>query len=275
MNFGEVSERLRRATVAVAGDGRRGHGSGVVWDSGGLVVTNAHVAAGSGNTVTLWDGRRLPARVRMRDARRDLALLEVSAASLPHIARGRDRSLRTGELVIAVGNPFGFAGALSTGVVHAVGPAPGLGGREWVQADVRLAPGNSGGPLADAEGRLAGINTMLIAAGRRSLALAIPASTVEQFVKAGPDERVLGVTARPVRGGLLLLEVEPGRAADRSSLLPGDLIVGAGSRRVRSPQDLSSALDDAVATLEIEFLRGGGTLRRVTIAFPQARASAA
>ncbi|MBX9599453.1 MAG: trypsin-like peptidase domain-containing protein [Bryobacteraceae bacterium] len=275
MNFGEVGEMLRRGTVAISGHGRAGQGSGIVWEAGGLIVTNAHVVAGAANTVTMWDGRKFAARVLTRDARRDLALLEVNASALPMIPRGRDGSPRAGELVIAVGNPLGFAGALSTGVVHAVGPVPGLGPREWVQADVRLAPGNSGGPLADAEGRLAGINTMVIAPGRRALGLSIPAAAVEQFLRHGPDQRSLGVTVRAVRGGLLLLEVEPGRPADRASLLAGDLILSAAAARMRTPGDLSVALDQAAGTLEIEFLRGGASPRRVTVAFPPARASAA
>lgn len=96
--------------------------------------------------VELWDGRRLPARVLTRDARRDLASLRVTAASADAAAAGDSSSLRPGELVIAVGSPLGFAGAVSTGVVHSVGPIRGMGNRAWIRAQVRLAPGNSGGP---------------------------------------------------------------------------------------------------------------------------------
>src|SRR5258708_38875961 len=96
---------------------------------------------------------------------------------------------------MAIGNPLGFVGALTTGVIHAVGPIRGLGSRSWVQADVRLAPGNSGGPLADARGHVIGINTMV--AGR--LALAIPSNVVQNFLSAGPSGAWLGVTVHPVK----------------------------------------------------------------------------
>ena len=132
--------------------------------------------------------------------------------------------------MIAVGNPFGFQGAMTMGVVHAVGPLRGLGGRSWVQADVRLAPGNSGGPLADVHGRVVGINTMV--AGR--LALAIPSNDVARFLLGDTGGRWLGVSVSPVRlpepsearAGLAVLEIEPGSPAALASLLPGDILLG-------------------------------------------------
>src|SRR5262249_15594153 len=128
-------------------------------------------------------------------ARRDLAALHIRADDLP-AARAVDSSqLRPGELVIAIGNPMGFVGALTTGVIHSVGPLHALGGHSWVQASVRLAPGNSGGPLADAQGRVIGINTMV--AGR--LALAVPSNAVRRFLSSGSSDAWLGVTVYPVR----------------------------------------------------------------------------
>src|SRR5207248_2457513 len=119
----------------------------------------------------------------------------------------RTSSLNPGELVVAVGNPLGFTGALTTGVVHSVGVIAGLGSRPWVQATVRLAPGNSGGPLADAAGRLVGINTMVVSG---AIALAIPGSIAADFVKNGAGPR-LGVSVQPVRlsrgVGLLVMNV--------------------------------------------------------------------
>src|ERR1039457_2287132 len=171
--FGEIAERLRRSTVQVFSDRRRGGGSGVVWKPDGLIVTNAHVARQPQAQVELWDGRRFEARVVAYDASRDLAALRIAAqgsagglavsagglAAGDYAATPGDSSrLRPGELVIAVGSPLGFSGALSTGVVHSIGALPGMGRQDWVRADVQLAPGNSRGPLADAWGNVVGIN---------------------------------------------------------------------------------------------------------------------
>jgi DNA-binding CsgD family transcriptional regulator len=155
--FGEVAEKLRRSTVLIYPQGgpEGGSGSGVIWSSGGLILTNAHVARTREAGVELWDGRRFSARVSARDPRRDLAALTIDAPPLDAATPGDSRALRPGELVIAIGNPLGFAGALSTGVVHSIG-------KQWIYADVRLAPGNSGGPLADAAGRVVGINTAIV-----------------------------------------------------------------------------------------------------------------
>ena len=164
--FGEVAERLRRSTVEVRLRGAHhqegGGGSGVIATADGQIVTNAHVARGADASVRLWDGREFPATLMARDARRDLAALKVDAAGLPAATFGDSGALRVGELVMAIGNPMGFIGALTTGVVHALGGLSGFGRQSWVLADVRLAPGNSGGPLADAYGRVVGINTMIV-----------------------------------------------------------------------------------------------------------------
>jgi len=273
--FGEIAEKLRRSTVLVHAGGR-GSGSGVIWSSDGSVITNAHVARARQISLQLWDGREFDATVASRDAHRDLALLRIEAASLPSIAVADSSEVRPGELAIAIGNPMGFVGALTTGVIHAVGPLHGLGSRSWVQADVRLAPGNSGGPLADVRGRVIGINTMV--AG--TLALAIPSNTVLDFLSAGPSDAWLGVTVHPVRVprstslagathtfGLLLLEVEPGSPAFSASLLPGDILLGTEEKQFTSPGDLSQALQGkGPRLLRLEFLRGDySRIRRVTV----------
>jgi serine protease Do len=270
--FGELAEQLRRSTVLVH-SGARGAGSGVIWSSDGLVVTNAHVVRGSRVHVQLWDGREFEATIRSRDPRRDLAQLHIDAANLPAASAADSSELRPGELAIAVGNPMGFVGALATGVIHAVGPLRGLGCQTWVQADVRLAPGNSGGPLANAHGRVVGINTMV--AGR--LALAIPSNAVRDFLSAGPADAWLGVTVHPTlipqaagaakRFGLVVLEVEPGGAADLASLLPGDILLGIEETPFTAVEDLARALrgrDPRI--LRIQFLRGDYfKLRRVAV----------
>ena len=195
--LGEIADRLRRSTVLVRPGASKGNGSGVLWSSDGLIVTNAHVAQGSRAEISLWDGREFRAEVTSRDARRDLAALRISAGELFAAEAGDSSRVRPGEIAIAVGNPLGFVGALTTGVVHAVGSLRGLGSQSWVQSDVRLAPGNSGGPLADAGGRVIGINAMV--AGR--LALAIASNEVARFLRgeSGADSLRLGVSVVPVR----------------------------------------------------------------------------
>ncbi len=187
--FGDIAEQLRRSTVLIHAGGR-GNGSGVIWSSEGMIVTNAHVVHGPNVCVQLWDGREFEAAVTARDPRRDLAALRINANSLPAACPADSSELRPGELAIAIGNPLGFVGALTTGVIHAIGPLHALGSQTWVQSSVRLAPGNSGGPLADARGYVIGVNTMV--AGR--LALAIPSNAVRDFLR--PD--------RAVRGSVLL-----------------------------------------------------------------------
>jgi serine protease Do len=187
-----LAEALARVTVEVRSAGARGRdrpgaaggslGAGVVWHPDGLILTNAHVARGD-VSVVLSDGLARPARLIARDRERDLAALLVDADGLPAALIGDSSGLRVGELVLAVGNPFGLARALSAGLVHAVD-------RRGIQADLRLAPGNSGGPLADARGRVVGLNTM-IAGG---LAIAVPSEVARAFVREQ-------LRARERRGG--------------------------------------------------------------------------
>jgi len=267
--FGEVAERLRRSTVHVSSGGR-GHGSGIIIKSDGTIVTNEHVARFGSLGVTLWDGRSFPAEIAARDGRRDLAILRLAASDLPAAPLGDSNRLRPGELVIAIGNPLGFMGALTAGVVHAVGPLAGLGPRKWIQAGVRLAPGNSGGPLADASGNVIGVNTMV--AGR--LGLAVPSSEVARLLR-GENPQHLGVTLRPVRVtaegqerlGLMILELVSESAASRASLLPGDILVGAEGRSFSSIEDLEDTLHgSAERVLRLQFVRGDPSkLRSVAI----------
>jgi serine protease Do len=270
--FGEIAEQLRRSTVVVhAGD--RGNGSGVIWSTDGVIITNAHVARASQMRIQLWDGREFDASLVSRDTRRDLAELRISAANLPVATAADSSQIRPGELAIAIGNPLGFVGALTTGVIHAVGPLRRWGSEPWVQADVRLAPGNSGGPLADARGRVIGINTMV--AGR--LALAVPSNAVTNFLASDPIDAWLGVSVAPVRVprpgsraktfGLVLLEVEPESPAASASLLPGDILLGTEEKSFTSLDDLANSLQGSgPRLLRLAFLRGNyERFRRVTV----------
>src|SRR6266436_4998557 len=268
--FGEVAQQLRPPTLFIHAQGR-GSGSAVIWTRDGTIVTNAHVVRGSNIRVQLWDGREFDATVTARDPRHDLAALRIGANSLPAASPTDSSHLRPGELAIAIGNPMGFVGALTTGVIHAMGPLRGLGPQTWVQASVRLAPGNSGGPLADARGHVIGINTMV--AGR--LALAIPSNAVLDFLARGPRSAWLGVGVHPVRlppangrtFGLLLLEVEPGGPAAQASLMAGAILLGTEQERFQSIDDLARVIDgQGLRLLRFEFLRGDySRVRRVTV----------
>jgi serine protease Do len=172
-----IVNRLRRSTVEVR-DAGRGGGCGVVWSSDGVIVTNAHVVRSRRPTVLLPGGRKLEADMTARDAERDLAVLLVAARDLTPVTIRDSATIRPGELALAIGSPWGLSGSAALGVVHGLGPSVGIRGGPWLQAAIRLAPGNSGGPLADADARLVGINAMV--AGE--MALAIPSSEVERFV---------------------------------------------------------------------------------------------
>ena len=268
--FGPIAEQLRRSTVQVA-SGRRGQGSGFIVKSNGVIATNAHVLGESALTVRLWDGSSFPASLKARSTRRDLAVLQIPTTNLTPVTLANSDDLRVGELVIAVGNPLGFIGAVTTGVVHAIGRRPGLGPVKWIQADVQLAPGNSGGPLADARGRVVGINTM-VAAG---LGLAVPANAVAQLLVGDLDQAPLGVVVRPAtvrtsgseRLGLVVLEVIAGSAAEYASLRIGDTIIGIEGKALRSLDDLEQALEGSgERLLRLQFIRGDpDKTRNVTV----------
>jgi serine protease Do len=255
-----VGESLRRVTVEV-GNGARSHGSGVIWSADGLVVTNAHVVARDEPTVELWDGRSLTARVMRHDSRRDLAALRVTARDLP-VAVPRDPAgLKPGALVLGMGHPLGIRGALSLGVLHGAAD-PDRGARHrWLRADLRLAPGNSGGPLADVSGQILGLNTMIV----DGLAYAIPSTAVTRFLAAGGERATLGVVVRPVRLrggqgrlGFLVLEVISGSGADAAGIAVGDVLTAIGTVSFAGPWALGEALEEAHPgeRLQVEVIRG-------------------
>lgn len=252
-----VAAELSRSTVQVFGR-RYGNGSGVIWRSG-LIITNAHVIHGSRATVKLSDGRVLDAVCTSRDPKRDLAALKVEVSDLPVAIIGDSATLRVGELVLAIGNPNGIKSALTTGIVHAINLK--ASSSQWIMADVRLAPGNSGGPLSDARGRVMGINTMIA----NGLALAVPSNVVERFLR-GSERPYLGVSVQPVFVpqvdqrifGLLLVEVLSGSPASMAGLLIGDVLIGASGQFFSGLNHLTNVLYDAAdGLLTLDVIRGG------------------
>jgi serine protease Do len=170
-------------------NGHQGVGSGAIWHADGLIVTNNHVIAGDRRmttvaerlSVTLPDGRDLPATVLARDPEHDLAALRVQAGGLPAIALGDSQQLQAGQLVLALGFPWGVTGGATMGVVIGVGAGPeGRDGREWLAASLHLRPGHSGGPMVDTEGRLVGINTMM---NGPDVGVAVPVHIAKAFLK--------------------------------------------------------------------------------------------
>jgi len=182
--LGDAAARLRASVVAIV-DG--GHGAGFAWRDD-LFVTSAHVVSARKAVVLTPDGRAVEGTVVGRDVDRDIALLRAPDARVPAVTCADPYALRPGALVFAVGHPLGVKDAVSVGVFQAVGAIPlGFGMAErrprrgrspfipWVQADVRLAPGNSGGPIADVEGNVIGVAAMIVS----GLALAVPAPDLE------------------------------------------------------------------------------------------------
>jgi S1-C subfamily serine protease len=239
--------------AAEAAQARGGAGSGVVVTPDGYLLTNEHVVQQVTEArVTFVDGRSVPAVVAGRDPATDLAVLRAQAGALPYAQLSGGMRLRTGQLVVAVGNPFGFESTVSAGVVSALGRS--LRSRHGrliegvVQHTAALNPGNSGGPLVDAAGTIAGINTAIIAMAQ-GIGFAIPAATAQwvltEILTQGRVRRAwLGVAARDrpldlrlVRAlGLTspraveILSREPQGPAADSDLRPGDLIVGVGDQ---------------------------------------------
>lgn len=262
----DVAQRVGRSVVLVYHQG--GNGAGVIWRSDGRVVTNNHVVRDDRTEVVLADGRKFVGIVAARHPNRDLAIIKIAEEGLPAVEVGDSSTVRPGQLAIAIGHPLGYRGAVTAGIVVAAGQAatdrgPRTG--DHLQADVALAPGNSGGPLVDAWGRVIGINSMVSG----QLALAVPSQAVERFVAGGQPggaNAYLGVNGivvdlrRPdYPTGFLLTEIVAGTPADRAGLIVGDVVVAIGGTVVTDQESLPATLlrlnpGDAVT---IDVLRGG------------------
>jgi serine protease Do len=264
-----IGDALRQVTVEIR-TGSRAHGSGVIWSDDGLVVTNAHVVQGGEPEVLLADGRALAGRIVRRDPGRDLAALQIGAGGLTPAVPAEPRQLKAGALVLAMGHPLGVRGALALGVLHTAASHGGTRSR-WVRADLRLAPGNSGGPLADARGHVIGINTMIV----NGLAYAVPSDAVTRFLGDEHAQAALGALLRPAplrSGGVgyVMLQVLPDGAAAEARLAVGDVLTAIGGLPFADPGALPAILDEARPgdRLRLQFVRGFERLEREVVMRP-------
>ncbi len=185
-DMADVVSDVRQSLVHVH-NGRQRVGAGSIWHPDGLILTNAHVVGSPTLRVTLPDGRTLPARTVADDRSLDLAALAVDAIGLPTVPIGDSRLLRPGQVVMAVGHPWGVSGAATAGVVIGVGsgiPEVPMSEKEWIVASLRLRPGNSGGPMIDTAGRLVEINAMI--AGPE-VAMSVPVHVAKRFLQNALD----------------------------------------------------------------------------------------
>ena len=272
---------------------RRSTGSGFVIDPNGLIVTNAHVVESAGSIqVRLADGRRFPATVVGRDNRVDLALLKIEGAGrLTVLPLGDSNRLRVGELVLALGNPFGLEQSVSFGIVSRKGApltvaAPGF---DFIQTDAAINPGNSGGPLVNVSGEVVGVNSM--AARNGSIGFAIPSNLVKMLLpqlasKGRVDWGWLGVAIAEVTEddierlklrepkGVLVRSVMPGEPADKGGVRADDVILGIDGTRLESPRDLQRVVSSTPVgkRVRVVLLREGQeTELEVTIGLYQER----
>jgi S1-C subfamily serine protease len=268
-----VAESVGPAVIAIASqsDARTGIGSGFLLTPDGYALTNSHVVRGKRSFVaTTEEGDRVPADLVGDDPATDLAVVRLASREFPYAELGDSESLRVGQLVIAMGNPFGFRSTVSTGVVSAVGRAMrsehGRLIENIVQHTAPLNPGNSGGPLVDSRGRVVGINTAIIA-WAQGLGFAVPANTARwilgELLAHGKVRRLsLGVTAtvtslarRLVREldlladtGVEVMDVLANGPAAIAGVRPHDVIVSANDRVVASIDDLHRIISKQVSS---------------------------
>ena len=253
---------------------QEGIGSGVVVTEDGYILTNNHVIDGADEVrVALNDGREFPAKVVGRDPKTDVAVLKVEADGLVPVAISDSDQLEVGDLVLAVGNPFGVGQTVTMGIVSAKGRGVGIlgdGYEDFIQTDASINPGNSGGALVDARGRLVGINTAILSrsGGNQGIGFAIPANlardVMEALVRDGRVTRgFLGILIQdvtpplarqfelPPNSGALVAEVNPKGPADRAGLKSGDVILEFNGREIRDSRSLR---------LEVARTRPGSTV---------------
>ncbi len=235
-------------------------GSGVIVSASGYILTNSHVVEAADEIeVLLADGRKLLAKQVGNDSESDLAVLRVEAEQLPAITFGSSDSLRVGDVVLAIGNPFGVGQTVTSGIVSALGRSQlGINTFEnFIQTDAAINPGNSGGALVDASGNLIGINTAIYSrsGGSMGIGFAIPVSTarlvMESIIKTGSVTRGwIGVEVQEITPalaesfklkdtrGAIIAGVLRGGPADKAGVKPGDVLLGIEGNPVTDPQNM-------------------------------------
>lgn len=255
-------------------------GSGFIVSEDGYILTNAHVVVDADEvTVRLIDKREFKAKVAGADRRSDIALLKISATGLPVVSIGDSSKLEVGEWVVAIGSPFGFTNSISQGIVSAMGRSlPGENIVPFIQTDVPVNPGNSGGPLFNLNGEVVGINSQIYSrsGGYMGLSFAIPISLAmkvkDELLKHGSVRRGwLGVGIQNVSpehakafdlakaGGALIASVEKDSPADRAGLEIGDIILKFDGRELGGADDLARAVAEAApgASAKLQVWRHG------------------
>lgn len=262
-------------------------GSGVIVDAKrGLVLTNNHVIANAHQiTVTLRDGRQLEAEIVGTDPATDVAVIKVPADNLTAVKTTNSDSLRVGDFVVAIGNPFGLGQTVTSGIISALGRSGlGITGAEgyedFIQTDASINPGNSGGALVNLRGELTGINTAIIApqggGGNVGIGLAIPINLalhiMEQIVETGEVKRgFLGVTMQDLspslseafglkdQQGAIVNEVVTGSPADKAGLRPGDIVISTDGKKIKDSADLRNRIGllPVGETIKFKVLRDG------------------
>ncbi|MCK9507270.1 MAG: DegQ family serine endoprotease [Pigmentiphaga sp.] len=258
----------------------RGQGSGFIIDQSGIILTNAHVIQNAKEvTVKLTDRREFQAKVLGSDPRTDVAVLKIDAKQLPQVKLGTTQNLRVGEWVLAIGSPFGLENTVTAGVVSAKGRSlPNDSAVPFIQTDVAVNPGNSGGPLFNGRGEVVGINSQIYSetGGYQGLSFAIPIELAlkikAQIVEHGEVSHArLGVTIQEVNqaladsfgldtpSGALVASVQPGSAADKAGLQAGDVIRQADDKTILSSGDLPAivSLSNPGDTLTLQVWRAG------------------
>ena len=263
-----------RPGVVQVHSGKRGIGAGVIWHANGTIITNNHVVANGGDSfmVTLPDGRDFKARVTSRNPILDLAALKIEAQDLPVVPVGDSSRLRVGELVFAVGHPLGERDVVTVGIVSGLGTVKvSRDGQtsQYIRSDVRLAPGNSGGPLLNAQGEVIGINAMIFGG---DLSVAIPSHVASNWLAGVANRRVyLGLGVKQVKistqnnggewaklgTGLKITTIVAGGPAAKAGLQVDDVLIEVAGKQIADPKGLMSSLaqNDTNDTVELKLLR--------------------